>query len=171
VIILDAKTIAFGGQITREQFTLLQNSLIPWWFKTYLFGLGFFLFMVTFGTGWSLAIQSPIKIIPEFLMTLMMLLFIWGSLSYKRNRLWKETYKLHGNVVNGKISDIEIDWNTEISSVKFPWNKFLYFKEIPDMILIFYMPQCCLYFPKSFFSSEYVWITFKQIVASKIRRK
>ena len=125
---------------------------------------------VSFGVGWIVAFQHPPAAFSDISLAALIILVYWCAFRYSMHRAWKKNLELHGEV-SGLLNDAGIEWNKSISSTKFPWNKLWYFKEVPEMIVVFYSRRCGFYFPKKFFVSNDSWSAFRQIVATKLARK
>ena len=85
-----------------------------------------------------------------------MIVFIWGVTSVGRYRQWRQV-KADQQGITGSIGDTGLEWNTPMTTAKFPWSKLVKVRQHPDMLLVFYNARCAFYLPKSFFATETEW--------------
>jgi YcxB-like protein len=156
--------IPFRGEITQFDFARAQSLLLPKWATAYVIvPLCLFLF-IHLGIGWSATFQNPLSALPDLLFAFAVIAAYWAITWFGRRRAWQADAQMHGQTY-GLLSPVGLEWNTEITSTKLPWNKLLRFKEVKDLVLIYYSPHCAFYFPRSFFSSEESWGSFKKLLA------
>jgi len=162
------KETPFRGRTSWPQFRQVQGALLPWWAKPYVTAACMAFLMVSLGTGWGVALSSPVKAIPDLLVIGFLLVFIWAATFYLHTRAWKAQDALHGEIT-GTVGEQGIEWATATTTSKFSWEKILKYKQLPDMTLAFYSPRCAFYFPRDFFVSDENWRQFNDTVAAHVK--
>lgn len=157
------KSVQFSGEIDLEQYRIVQKLLLPVWAKPYAFAACISYVFISIGVGWSTALKSPIKALPDLITIGIVFLAYWAMTIYSTKRAWKTHRELHGKV-NGVVGPTGVEWNTASTASKFSWEKIVKCKHTHDMTLIFYTPRCAFFFPSSFFTSASDWASFNEIV-------
>jgi YcxB-like protein len=156
--------IPFRGEITQFDFDRVQSLLLPKWATGYVVVPACIYFFVEFGSGWSVVFQNPLSALPDLLFAFAVIAACWAITWFGRRKAWQANAQMHGETY-GHLSPAGLEWSTETTSTKLPWNKLLRFKDAKDLVLIYYSPHCAFYFPKSFFSSEESWGSFKKLLS------
>lgn len=162
------KNTPFRGNASWPQFRRIQRALLPWWANSYVTAAYMTFLMVSLGTGWGVALSSPVEAIGDLVVVGFLLAFVWGATFYLHKRAWKAQGALHGEIT-GTVGEQGIEWTTATMTSKFPWAKILKYKQLSDMTLTFYSPRCAFYFPRDFFSSDEDWRQFNDTVATHVK--
>jgi hypothetical protein len=146
----------FGGTITREQFSLVQRLLLPWWGSMRFTALCIVIVAPLLNAG--LGILNGISL-EEFIFSMMwalaMIVFVWALVKFSLRRQWTMIQTTQPQIT-GNLNVNGLEWNTPMTT-KFPWSKLVKIRQHPEMLLIFYSPKCAFYMPKQFFATESAW--------------
>jgi hypothetical protein len=127
------------------------------------------LFFISTGAGWSEVFQHPLSAIPDLVVASLVIGLVEAIAAYRRRSAWRSVLKFTGNV-QGVATDQGIEWRTQHSSSKFEWGQLLKAHRERDLSLVFYAPRCAFYFPQEFFASEQEWISFNDLLDSKLAK-
>jgi YcxB-like protein len=163
------RPVNFRGMLTKKQFSTMQKALLPKWARWYVILPGYFYVFLFSTYDWRTLLKHPLWAVPDLLIAVVGLMCTWGLIVYLSGRAWKTTTNLQGEI-HGQVNESGIEWNTAISSSKFPWAKLLRVKETEQMLLVLYTPRCAFYFPRNFFASDDEWLALKNLLASRLRK-
>lgn len=160
---------AFGGTLSFAQFDRIQQVLLPWWMRKWVV-IPFVLYASIFGDrGWATVLSNPVMQVVGLCVGTTILLLMWGLVRFARRRVWKRVVALNG-AISGSAGADGVEWNTALTQARFPWAKFIKLRKRPDLLLLYYMPRCALYFPRAFFGSEEAWRTFCALASAQLAR-
>jgi hypothetical protein len=162
--------VCFGGTLSFAQFDRIQQVLLPWWMRKWVV-IPFVLYASIFNDReWAVVLSDPVVPIAGLFVAAVILLLMSGLIRFVRRRAWKQVVALNG-AISGSLAADGIHWNTELTRACFPWTKFIKLRKRPDLLLLYYMPRCALYFPRAFFDSEEAWQTFGVLAAAHLARE
>lgn len=151
--------LCFGGTLSFAQFDRIQQVLLPWWMRKWVV-IPFVMYATVFGDReWQVVFDDPVVWMAGLFVGTVILLVMWGLVRFTRRRTWKRVVALNG-AISGSAGPDGIDWNTELTQARMPWTKFIKLRKRPDLLLLYYMPGCALYFPRAFFGSDEAWAAF-----------
>lgn len=147
----------FKGSITREQFSLVQRLLLPWWGTTRVSMLWMVIGTLVIGVQDCLVNgTSPLEAFFSLAWTPVLIVFTAGLTAWGRQLQWRQV-SANAQEITGNLGDAGIEWNTPMTSAKFPWSKLVKVRQHREMLLIFYNSRCAFYVPRNFFADEATW--------------
>jgi hypothetical protein len=153
---LHHEAIPFAGALTREQFSLVQRLLLPWWGSMWITSLFIFVLALMFNLAGEAGATLLVNTLANLLWAAAMSVFVWVMTSLVRYRQWRRI-KAMKQTVAGRIGETGIEWNTPMTTATFPWPKIVKLRQHPDMLLFFYSARCAFYVPRTFFATETAW--------------
>jgi hypothetical protein len=161
--------LPFGGTLSFAQFDRIQQVLLPWWMRKWVV-IPFVLYASIFGDReWQVVFGNPVVWMAGLFVGAVILLVMWGLVRFARRRAWKQVVALNG-AISGSAGVEGIDWNTALTQARFPWTKFIKLRKRSDLVLLYYLPRCALYFPRAFFGSEEAWTAFGALADAQLAR-
>jgi len=82
-----------------------------------------------------------------------------------RTRLWRHTVQPVGRV-HGRITPEGIEWNTDRSTTRWEWARFVEVQRVGDLASASCAPRSAFYFPRSSFESDGRWTAFDTAIAA-----
>lgn len=153
----EAAFLTFGGKVTKEQFSLIQRLLLPWWGTMRMTTIVFVTGALVFALGDHIVTGTPLfDALFILVWVAVLLLYVWGLITFSRSRQWRLIKTTHHDVT-GTIGEGGLEWNTSISASALPWSKIVKVRRHPEMLLLFYHAKCAFYIPRNFFASEMAW--------------
>jgi hypothetical protein len=161
--------IHFRGSISREEFVRIQSELSPVWLRWYVVLPIVMCILFVGGPGLSeVRSMRTYQLVGEFGPFLIMLLFYWGARILVARWTWKNNQKFQA-AVHGVANASGIEWNSEYSQTRFPWENLLKARDLGDLMLVHYTGNCGYYFPRHFFATETEWAGFKALLRVKVK--
>lgn len=161
--------IPFGGAISKDQFALLQRSLVRWWMGPIVWVPMLVYVFVFMGNDLNRLIARPSIALPDVLGVVLLLLLYWACTVVGKSFAWRRNQKFQPEI-RGTVGEAGIEWNGSFTSTKLPWTKLVRAKEVPGMVLVFYSWNCAFYFPRHFFATEEHWTAFKSLLDARLRK-
>lgn len=161
--------VPFKGVLTKSQYYIMQKLARPWWTRFYVLVPCLFYTFVSIGVGWTTLFKNPYSAVSYLIEAAVVTSAIMLFDHFFRNRAWRRTQEIQGEIY-GVANEGGIEWNSSLTSSKYPWNKLLKAKESSEMILVFITPRNVFYFPRKFFASENEWEMFKLLVCRKLSK-
>lgn len=151
------ETLHFAGTVTRDQFSLVQRLLLPWWGEMKMTALCIVIVALIFEVGVSATTDTPlVRVLAALFWSGPMIVLVWGVTKFARYRQWVRTESIVRDIT-GSIGDGGVQWNTTMTTASYPWSKIIKVRQHPDLLLLFYSGQCAFYFPRQFFASDSAW--------------
>lgn len=154
---VQSESFPYKGTITREQFSLVQRMLLPWWGTMRLTTLWIVIGALVFAVGDHIVTGTLLlEALSSLFWATAMIVYVWGLTTYVRHRQWRRVNATQQDIT-GNLGKAGIEWNTPMITAKFPWSKIVKIRQHPEMLLIFYSSNCAFYVPKHFFATETAW--------------
>lgn len=165
------EVIAFAGAITRTQFALVQRLLLPWWGAMYVTAATIVIAALVFDVAGGGATGSTLGwLITNLLWSAVMFGFVWGLTMFSRHRQWRHV-RAAQQEITGTIGAEGLEWNTPMTTAKYPWSKIVKLRQHPEMLLLFYSANCAFYAPRAFFATEAAWTEANALAARRFPAK
>ncbi len=150
-------SIPFSGRITRQQFSLVQRMMSPWWGTMSMTVLWTVSAALAYALGdHLLADTGPLVALRSLGWAMALLIIVWIATTSAHNQQWNQTIRSQP-VVAGRVGEAGLEWNTPLSAVMYPWSRIAKIIQHPEMLLIFHSEKCAFYISKPFFTSETAW--------------
>ncbi len=153
---MSASVISFAGSLQESRFTQVQQALLPFWMRWYVFVPSLVICFVQIGAGWENVWSEPLRVVPDLLWSVPVLAVCAVIVRLGRRRSWRNYQQLHG-AVSGQVGDSGLDWRTETSTTSLPWAKIIGHRLTRDLALLYYAPRCAFFLPREFFATEQDW--------------
>lgn len=162
--------IYFRGSISRKEFGRIQNGLAPVWSRWYVVLPIVMCILLASGRDLSeIRYMRTHELVGEFGPMFFLLLLYWGARILIARWTWSSNQRFQA-AVHGVANASGIEWNSEFSQTRFPWEKLFKVRDLGDLMLVHYTANCGYYFPRHFFATESEWAGFKALVGAKVKQ-
>jgi hypothetical protein len=155
--VAQTKPIPFGGTITREQFSLVQRMLLPWWGSMRMTAIWIVSCVVVATIGLRGPTGSSVLVtLTSILIAAVLIVFVWRLTKMTRDRQWRQVEATQQGIT-GSLSDAGLEWHAAKGTAHFAWSDINKVRQHPHMLLLHCAGNAANYLPKTFFASDSEW--------------